>query len=78
MLEKPVIFPDPEIYDHMKKRSYAVLSLVLQKVFLVYAVCTLLLYFGYSFPPVGLLQSFSLPVVRSEYLDLVHCVVSFK
>lgn len=42
------MFPDPENNSFMKKEPYTVQSLVIHKVSLVYAVCTLLLCFGGS------------------------------
>ena len=56
------MFPPLESNGY-KKRSYTVQSLVLQELSLVYAVCTLLLCFGCSFPQVSPLQSFSLPAM---------------
>ena len=56
--------PAPKSHGYIKK-SYTVLGLVLPEVLLVYAVCTLLLCFGCSFPQISPLQSFSLPAVGS-------------
>ena len=56
------MFPAPESPGFMKKRSYTVQGLGHQEVFLAYAVRTLLLCFGCSFPQVSLLK-FSLPAV---------------
>ena len=50
VLENPVVFPVPAFNGFMKKRSFNVQGLVLQEVSLVFAVCTLLLYFGCSLP----------------------------
>lgn len=43
------MFPAPESNDFIKRRSYTVQDLAFQEVFLVSAVCTLLLCFGHSF-----------------------------
>ena len=61
------MFPALESNGFIKKWSYSVQGLALQEVFLVYAACTLLLYFGFFFPQVSLLQSFSLPAVGSVW-----------
>ena len=61
------MFPSPESNSYIKKRSYTVQGLALQKVFLVYAVCILLLHFGCSFLLISPLQSFSLPTMRSVW-----------
>ena len=57
--------PTPESKGFMKKRSYNVQGLAHQEVSLVCAVCTLLLYYGFTTPQVNPLQSFSLPTVGS-------------
>ena len=57
--------PAPKSNGFMKK-SYTVHGLVLQEVFLVYAMCTLLLY-GCSIPQVSPLQNFSLFAVGTVW-----------
>ena len=42
---------------------------------LVYDVCILMLGFGFSFPQISLLQSFSLPAV--EWWDFLQCGSKF-
>lgn len=76
MLEKPVMFPAPESNGFIKKISYTAQSLVLQEVFLVYAVCTLLLCFGCFFPSGQSFAEFLL-AYHGECLDLVQCVWEF-
>ena len=63
-------------YYHIKKGSYTVQSLALQEVFLVYAMCTLLLCFFCSSPQVSLLQSSSLLAVGHDLcmIDLFNYV----
>ena len=63
MLGKPVIFPAPKNNGFMKKSLYNFHGLTLQDVSLVYAVCTLLLSYICSIPPVSPLQSSSLPTL---------------
>ena len=67
MLGKPVIFLAPESNGYFKKRSYTDQGPALQEVFLVYAVCTLLLCFGRFSSRVSPLQSFTLPAVGSVW-----------
>lgn len=67
MLVKSVTFPAFESNGNIKKRSRTVQGLVLQEVFLVYVVCTLLLYFGCFLPQVTSVESFSLPTVGSVW-----------
>ena len=52
VLGKTVMSPGSESNGFIK-RSLTVLGLVLQEMSLAYAVCTLLLYFGCSFPQVS-------------------------
>ena len=67
VLEKPIMFPILENNGFIMKRPYTVGSLMLQEVSLGYAMCTLLLCFGCSFPA-SLLQSFSLPAVGRAWM----------
>ena len=70
------MFPVPDSNGYIKKRSYTVQGLVLQDVFLVYAACTLLL-FWLSFPQVSPLQTFFLPAVGSIWtVSSVWCVLT--
>ena len=59
------MFPAPENNGYIKERSCTAQGLGREEVFLAYAVCTLLLCFGCSFPQVRLLQSFFLSAVGS-------------
>ena len=61
------MFPAPESSGFMKKRSYNVQGLALQEVSLVCAAYILLLYYGCSVLHVSLLESFSLPAVKSVW-----------
>ena len=62
------MFPTPESNGFLKMRSsYDVWDLVLSEMFLVYATCTLLLCFGCSLPQISLMQSVSLPAMRSVW-----------
>ena len=68
VLRKPVMFPAPKANGYIEKRLCAEQGLTLQEVFLVNAVCILLLCFGCSFPRVISLQNSSLPTVRCVWI----------
>ena len=63
------MFYAPESIGFIKERLYTVQGLALQEVSLGYAVCPLLLGFGYSLPQVSLTcrLSFALPAVGSVW-----------
>ena len=59
------MFPSPESDEFINKRSYTLQCLASQEVFVMYAVCIVLLCFGCFFPQVISLQGFCLPIVGS-------------